>query len=30
MCLGHIDPDAIENTLATERATLDEFVAFHD
>jgi nitroreductase len=30
MCLGHIDPGAIENTLATERATLDEFVAFHD
>ena len=24
------DPDAIENTLATERAALDEFVVFHD
>ncbi len=30
MCLGHADPDAIENTLATERAALDEFVVFHD
>ncbi len=30
MCLGHADPDAIENTLATERAALEEFVAFHD
>jgi nitroreductase len=30
MCLGHADPAAIENTLATERAGLDEFVVFHD
>jgi nitroreductase len=30
MALGHADPDAIENTLATERAALDEFVVFHD
>ena len=30
MCLGHADPDAIENTLATERAPLDDFVLFHD
>lgn len=29
MCLGHADPDAIENTLATERAALEEFVVFH-
>ena len=30
MALGHADPDAIENTLATERAALEEFVAFHE
>jgi nitroreductase len=30
MCLGYADPDAIENTLATERAALEEFVAFHE
>ncbi|MBI5900209.1 MAG: nitroreductase [Rhodocyclales bacterium] len=30
MCLGHADPDAVENTLATPRAALGEFVVFHD
>ncbi|MBN8477011.1 MAG: nitroreductase [Sulfuritalea sp.] len=30
MSLGHADPDAIENTLATERAALEEFVVFHE
>ena len=30
MCLGHADPAAIENSLATERADLAEFVVFHD
>ncbi len=30
MCLGHADPDAVENTLATTRAALEEFVVFHD
>jgi nitroreductase len=30
MCLGQADPDAIENTLATERAALEEFVVFHE
>ncbi len=29
MCVGHADPDAVENTLATARAALDEFVVFH-
>ena len=29
MALGHADPAAIENTLATERAALDEFVVVH-
>ena len=30
MCLGQADPDAVENTLATERAALEEFVVFHE
>ncbi len=30
MSLGYADPAAIENTLRTERAALDEFVAFHE
>jgi len=30
MSLGFADPAAIENTLATERAALEEFVVFHD
>lgn len=30
MALGYADPDAIENTLATDRVALDEFVKFHD
>ncbi len=30
MALGHIDPDAIENTLQTERAALHEFVSFFE
>lgn len=30
ICLGHADPDAVENTLATARAPLEEFVVFHD
>jgi nitroreductase len=30
MALGHADPAAIENSLATERAALAEFVVFHD
>ena len=30
MSLGYADPAAIENTLRTERAALDEFVVFHD
>lgn len=30
MALGHIDPDAIENTLQTERAPLHEFVSFFE
>lgn len=30
MALGYADPDAIENTLATDRAALEEFVTFHD
>lgn len=30
MCLGWIDPEAIENSLQTERAALDEFVVFHN
>lgn len=29
MALGYADPDAIENTMVTERATLDEFVVHH-
>lgn len=29
MSLGYADPAAIENTLRTERAALDEFVVFH-
>jgi nitroreductase len=28
MALGHIDPDAIENTLETERVTPREFARF--
>lgn len=30
MCLGHADPEAVENRLSTARAALDEFVVFHD
>jgi len=30
MSLGYADPAAIENTLRTERAALDEFAVFHD
>ncbi len=30
MSLGWADPDALENGLQTERASLDEFVVFHD
>ncbi|MDP2825279.1 MAG: nitroreductase [Sulfuritalea sp.] len=30
MALGYADPAAIENSLRTERAALDEFVVFHD
>ena len=30
MCLGHADPDAPENRLATERAALGDFVVFHE
>ncbi|MBB2484487.1 nitroreductase [Mitsuaria sp. WAJ17] len=30
MALGHADPNAIENSLVTERAALDEFVRFLD
>ncbi|WP_310448872.1 nitroreductase [Sulfuritalea sp.] len=30
MSLGYADAAAVENSLATERAALDEFVAFHD
>ena len=30
MSLGYADPAAIENSLRTERAALDEFVVFHD
>ena len=30
MALGHADEDAIENTLVSERAPLDEFVTFRD
>ena len=30
MSLGYADPAAVENSLATERAALEEFVAFHD
>lgn len=30
MALGHADPDAIENSLVTERAALADFVRFHD
>ena len=30
MSLGYADPVAIENTLRTERAALDEFVVFHE
>lgn len=30
MCLGYRDPDAVENTLATERAALEEFVVVHE
>lgn len=29
MALGYADPDAIENTLVTERAGLDDFVTYH-
>lgn len=29
MSLGFADPDAVENTLVTERAPLSEFVSFH-
>lgn len=30
MALGYADPYAIENTLLTERAGLEEFVRHHD
>ena len=30
MAIGHADPDAIENSLETDRATLEEFAIFHD
>ena len=30
MAIGYADPDAIENTLITERAPLSEFVTFYD
>lgn len=30
MALGYADPAAIENSLRTERARLDEFVVFHE
>ena len=30
MALGYADPAAIENSLRTERAGLDEFVVFHE
>ncbi|MDP3514138.1 MAG: nitroreductase [Sulfuritalea sp.] len=30
MSLGYADPAAVENSLTTERAELEEFVAFHD
>ena len=30
MALGYADPAAIENSLRTERAALDEFAVFHD
>lgn len=30
MGIGHADPDAVENSLATERAALEEFVVFHE
>jgi nitroreductase len=29
MALGHADPDAVENTLVTERAPVSEFARFH-
>jgi nitroreductase len=29
MALGHADPDAVENTLLTERAPVSEFAQFH-
>ena len=29
MALGHADPDAVANRLATERASVDEFASFH-
>jgi nitroreductase len=29
MSLGFADPDAVANTLVTERAALSEFVQFH-
>jgi len=29
MALGYADPAAVENTLVTERAPLDEFVVRH-
>lgn len=30
MCLGWADPEAIENSLLTDRAALEEFVVFHE
>ena len=30
MAIGHVDPDAIENSLVTERAGLEDFAVFHD
>ena len=30
MALGRADPDAIENSLVTERAPVAEFTRFHD
>lgn len=30
MALGYADPQAVENSLCTERADLDEFVVFHE
>ncbi len=30
MAIGHADPDAIENSLVTDRAELEDFATFHD